>query len=364
MTNTAQAKSNVAEMPQHSLIKTMAGKYGLEANTFKSTVIKTLFPSDKQNPSNEQVAAFLVVANQYNLNPFIKEIYAFPGKGGGIIPIVSIDGWVTLINRHPQFDGVEFVDNRDKDGKLESVTVKIFRKDRSHPTIVTEYLAECKRNTDPWRSHESRMLRHKALIQGGRYAFGFAGIYDPDEAERIASSNVDDTSPVAIAVISEKQRSDLVTLAQRYEVVERLGEIVNAVGFDMLAHITVDKYGDVQAALAIAGGKVQEYVDAEVIEAEPVFEPVAKSDKATPARKTEPKQAELIPTDDHPELRAAITDIAINLKNNGDSIDFTDTAKMDEWCDQEFEAKYGDLNDAQLQTLRDELQDRLDAYAE
>jgi len=30
------------------------------------------------------------------------------------------------------------------------------------------------------------MLRHKAMIQCARLAFGFAGIYDQDEAERIA----------------------------------------------------------------------------------------------------------------------------------------------------------------------------------
>ncbi|OPB31163.1 hypothetical protein [Bartonella sp. AR 15-3] len=29
------------------------------------------------------------------------------------------------------------------------------------------------------------MLRHKAVIQCARYAFGFSGIYDEDEAERI-----------------------------------------------------------------------------------------------------------------------------------------------------------------------------------
>ena len=29
------------------------------------------------------------------------------------------------------------------------------------------------------------MLRHKALIQAARYAFGLGGIYDPDEGERI-----------------------------------------------------------------------------------------------------------------------------------------------------------------------------------
>ena len=37
----------------------------------------------------------------------------------------------------------------------------------------------------PWQSHTKRMLRHKALIQGARIAFGFAGIYDEDEAHRI-----------------------------------------------------------------------------------------------------------------------------------------------------------------------------------
>jgi hypothetical protein len=31
-----------------------------------------------------------------------------------------------------------------------------------------------------------RMLRHKALIQCARYAFGFAGIYDEDEGAKIA----------------------------------------------------------------------------------------------------------------------------------------------------------------------------------
>ncbi|STV06500.1 Uncharacterised protein [Klebsiella pneumoniae subsp. ozaenae] len=35
---------------------------------------------------------------------------------------------------------------------------------RTHPTIVTEYMGECKRNTQPWQSHPTRMLRHKTLI--------------------------------------------------------------------------------------------------------------------------------------------------------------------------------------------------------
>jgi len=42
-------------------------------------------------------------------------------------------------------------------------------------------------------------LRHKALIQAARLAFGFSGIYDQDEAERIVSARV---GPAAYAKAS------------------------------------------------------------------------------------------------------------------------------------------------------------------
>jgi hypothetical protein len=67
----------------------------------------------------------------------------------------------------------------------DACTCRIYRKDRSHPTVVTEYLTECRRDTGPWKSHPRRMLRHKAMIQAARLAFGYGGIYDQDEAERI-----------------------------------------------------------------------------------------------------------------------------------------------------------------------------------
>ena len=49
----------------------------------------------------------------------------------------------------------------------------------------------------PWQSHPSRFLRHKATIQCARLAFGFVGIHDQDEAERIAESGqpVKDVTP-------------------------------------------------------------------------------------------------------------------------------------------------------------------------
>ncbi len=134
----------------------------------------------KGQVSDAQMTALLIVANQYRLNPWTKEIYAFPDKNNGIVPVVGVDGWARIINENPQFDGMDFAQDDD------SCTCIIFRKDRSHPIKVTEYLSECKRGTQPWQSHPKRMLRHKAMIQCARLAFGYVGIYDQDEAERIA----------------------------------------------------------------------------------------------------------------------------------------------------------------------------------
>ena len=156
----------------------LASRLGMEGGEELVNVLKaTAF---KGQVSDAQMTALLIVANQYGLNPWTKEIYAFPDKNNGIVPVVGVDGWSRIINEHPQFDGMEF--------KLddESCTCIIYRKDRSHPTSVTEYMSECKRGAGPWVTHPKRMLRHKSMIQCARLAFGFVGIFDKDEAERIA----------------------------------------------------------------------------------------------------------------------------------------------------------------------------------
>jgi phage recombination protein Bet len=132
--------------------------------------------------TDAQMTALCVVAQQYGLNPFTRELYAFPDRNNGIVPVVGVDGWSRIINDNPQFDGMDFKQDE------ESCTCTIYRKDRTHPIVVTEYMTECKRDVAPWKTHPRRMLRHKAMIQCARLAFGFAGIYDQDEADRIAEA--------------------------------------------------------------------------------------------------------------------------------------------------------------------------------
>lgn len=171
---------NVATIKRANLSQRMADRFGVDPAEMMQTLKATAF---KGNVSDAQMQALLIVADQYGLNPWTKEIYAFPDKGG-IVPVVGVDGWARIINDNPQFDGMDF----EQDD--ESCTCIIYRKDRSHPIKVTEYMGECKRGTQPWQSHPKRMLRHKAMIQCARLAFGFSGIYDEDEAQRIVERDV------------------------------------------------------------------------------------------------------------------------------------------------------------------------------
>jgi phage recombination protein Bet len=166
--------------PKRSVTIDMARRFGMEPGPFEAVLRATVVPAET---TKEQFAAFLLVAKRYNLDPITREIYAFPTRAGGIQPIVSIDGWLRIINDHPQLDGIEFFDHLD-DSKLVAISCKIYRKDRAHPIELTEYMSECRRASEAWNKWPARMLRHKALIQCARYAFGLSGIIEPDEFER------------------------------------------------------------------------------------------------------------------------------------------------------------------------------------
>ena len=173
-----------------TLTRTLATKLDMgDGAELIDTLKATAF---KGQVSDAQMTALLVVANQYALNPWTKEIYAFPDKNNGIVPVVGVDGWSRIINSHPQFDGMEFEQD------AESCTCVIYRKDRGRPIKVTEWMSECKRGTGPWQSHPRRMLRHKSMIQCARLAFGYGGIYDQDEAERIVDATEKHMGPAEV----------------------------------------------------------------------------------------------------------------------------------------------------------------------
>ena len=154
-------------------------------------VVKGMIVSAKgqhgASASNAELTVVAGICGTYGLNPLVREAHAFV-SGGKLQVIIGVDGWVKIMNRHPDFNGVEFVDNLD--GKdLVSITTKIHIKGRDFPICVTEYMDECYQSKSPaWQKFSKRMLRNKSLGQCIRIAFGISEIIDNDEADRIRSA--------------------------------------------------------------------------------------------------------------------------------------------------------------------------------
>jgi phage recombination protein Bet len=253
MSNSSQA-TNVATLPAQgsnkkvSLVAKFSEKFSIDPKRLMDILKSTAFKQRNGNPpTDEQMAALLVVADQYGLNPFTKEIYAFPDQQSGIVPVVGIDGWSRIINNHPQFDGMEFrvseatIELKGLDNPIyEWIECIMYRKDRQRPTVIREYLSEIYREPfekrgskgpyvikGPWQTHPRRFSRHKVVIQTARMALGYTGIYDEDEADRILegqtgqsrtaqvqpSINFDANEPAAIEAPQE-QSEILQDLAQ------------------------------------------------------------------------------------------------------------------------------------------------------
>jgi len=183
----------------------------------KATVCRGMKGDDgKMRPmTDEELFMFIVICNKYDLNPFLKEIYAYGDKkSGAVIPVVSTDGWTKAILRNERYRNHYFVYAEKSvtmpGGKpcpewIECVMVK----QDGTEVRIREYLDECYReafkNRDgqtisgPWQTHTKRMFRHKVKIQSGREALGICGIYDKDEAERILDGQiVNETAEIAM----------------------------------------------------------------------------------------------------------------------------------------------------------------------
>lgn len=161
-----------------AIVQSAALEYQTSEADLIETLQATIMPG--QRATKPQVHALLFVCQRYGLDPWRKEIHAFPDKGG-IMPVMGVDGWLRKANEHPAFDGLEVTYGREDDDLYCEVVVH--RSDRKHSPPIREWLSECKRNTGPWKQMPKRMLRNRALAQAVRVSFGISGILLTDEAE-------------------------------------------------------------------------------------------------------------------------------------------------------------------------------------
>jgi len=168
-----------------NIVAVMASKYMLSPEKFVTMVKKTC---GLAQATEEEFHLFLITANKYDLDPLVRQLYAFPRPGGGLQFIMGYDGWITIANRHPAFRGLSHKPEWDVQGRemvSDTATVKKQFQDGTVGTIeYTAYMKEWKRGTDNWNKQPMHMLQLRATCQCIRLAFNLAGIMDEDEAER------------------------------------------------------------------------------------------------------------------------------------------------------------------------------------
>lgn len=219
-TETANVPAVAAEVRQipsakKSLVVRIAEQYNVDPTKLLETLKATAFrqradrkTGEVREPTDAEMMVLLILADQYSLNPFTKELFAYlDPKSQAIIPVVSVDGWIRIINAQPTLRSLSFKYSDDTvkhKGKTchAWMECEIVRSDRDKPITIREYFAEVVREVDfatPWDSHPNRMHRHKVLIQTARVAFGFGGIHDDDEAARIMDGEQARVAPLEVA---------------------------------------------------------------------------------------------------------------------------------------------------------------------
>ena len=117
----------------------------------------------------------LTHAKRYGLNPILGEISCDYSDELGWQVYLPIDGWIALIQREPNFQGMIFTQaEKEEQGVPIWMECAIYRCDRVVPMTVREYLSEVKTNHPAWQQIPRRMLRYKALQQCARLAFGIS----------------------------------------------------------------------------------------------------------------------------------------------------------------------------------------------
>ena len=186
-----EPSNNVVKAKTHSLVARLATKFGVEpGRLLKCLTCQVFKQSDGVVPTNEEMMVLLLVCENYGLNPFNREIFAFRGKSGDIIPVVSLDGWARIVRSQKDFDGMSFsfssntVKVAGYPGELpEYIECSMRLKGIDSPIVIQEFTVECfNPNSSVWRKWPRRMLRTRSFIQCARLAFSLTGIYDEGAA--------------------------------------------------------------------------------------------------------------------------------------------------------------------------------------
>jgi hypothetical protein len=209
-------------MPSELLFD-IAADYRMDPTEFKKAVMTQCFAGGAC--SDSQLLMLLSVAKRYDLNPLIRELHAFTsdrqndaGQKVSVMQIVvGVDGWFKIVSRDPRFLGYKTREHRSDDGKLDAVSIEMYRRDwrigdeflpGTYTARMDEWLVEHKPNKGPtnWEEMPEHRLFGVAFKECARRTLGITEcIGEADEANLSRATAVGEGS--IITPVAEQPRA-------------------------------------------------------------------------------------------------------------------------------------------------------------
>ena len=180
-------------------IATKPAETGITFSTEQTALIaNTIAKGADQN----ELALFIGMCKRTRLDPFSRQIY-FIKANGRVMTQISIDGFRVIAERSGQYAGQDAPIFVEKNGKLESCSVSVYRwhgSERFQAAVGVAYMAEYARGGN-WNQMPHTMLSKVAECIALRKAFpnDLSGLYAPEEMEQ---ANVP-TAPIKGEVIEQ-----------------------------------------------------------------------------------------------------------------------------------------------------------------
>jgi len=133
------------------------------------------------NCTNTEFELLMYMANKYNLDPLLKQIWAVKFGDSPAQIYAGRDGFLEIAHRSGHFDGMETIVHYDKDEKPMSATCIVWRNDMTHPFTANVLFREYNTGKNLWASKPAVMIGKVAESVCLRKAFSVSGIYAPEE---------------------------------------------------------------------------------------------------------------------------------------------------------------------------------------
>jgi hypothetical protein len=160
--------------------KAAALRSGMRYESFVQQLISCAFAQVKFWQQSD-VERLFWLADRLGLDPLERDLIAIEQRdpdpfAASVAFMITLDGWVKLLHRHPRFRGLSFEEGpNDEHGLPLWQSCSLYWEGFACPLLVREWACEHRSLHESWLNHPRRMLRHKALTQCARLALGVGG---------------------------------------------------------------------------------------------------------------------------------------------------------------------------------------------